>query len=190
SPAVYPAFTAQDACGEVYRSVVGYWLDTRDEPVAMYQALSLATTLNLAEPGGRVAARLVTESKALPTYRAQAAVTLVRFEGRQHLPALEQAMADTTPVLPARGPGPGIGTEEIQVRDVALAAALTLTGQRPEDYGFVSRYGGSSGLRSSSYLSWYFPPDKRDAAFAKWGGGRPAEPRNRQVKRKTQKGKT
>src|SRR5262249_61069561 len=135
-------------------------------------------------------AGLVPESEARPTARAQAAVPPVRLEGRQPLPALEQAMADTTPVLPARGPGPGIGTEEIQVRDVALAAALTLTGQRPEDYGFVSRYGGASGLRASSYLSWYFPPGKRGAAFAKWGGGRPAEPRNRQVKRKTQKGKT
>ena len=82
-------------------------------------------------------------------------------------------MVDATQVAPPRGVLNA--DEEVQVRDVALAAAVTLTGQQPEDYGFLSRYGGSGGFRSTtSYLNWYFPSGKRDAAFAKWAEWRQA----------------
>lgn len=174
------AFHAAGEAGDIYRAIAGYWIDTRDDPMSMYQALSISSSLNLPEPGKRLAVRLLDGGGGLPTYRAQAIVTLVRFDAREHLPTLERLLNDRTATTAARVIVNGVPQQDvIQMRDLALAAAVLLTDQKLEDYGYVSRYGGTNTSRYISYTQYFFPADtavgsfaRRSFAFSKWAAWR------------------
>ena len=67
-------------------------------------------------------------------------------------------------------------TFEVQIRDVALAVSLILSGQKPEDYGFVDQFkANGSAATNYSYTRFYLPEDKRDAATKKWKEWRAAD---------------
>lgn len=167
----------------VCRNVAAYWMESRDDSASQYQALLAANSLNMPGPGTRVALKLLDDRKGLPMHRAQAVVHLVRFDARDALPAIEKAMTDPTVVTSFAVAANADRTyEPLQVRDVALAGALVMSGERPEDYGFVSRNGYNLGGRSlTSYLQWVFPADRgtesfilsqRALAFSKWAAWR------------------
>ena len=174
APGITAAVADPGEKGRVYKAVVVHWLDTRDDAVSMYQAINVASNLNLKEAGG-VAARLVRLKGATPFYRGQAAMTLVRLGGKEHLPALEGLLADETVLLAIAQPGKAERVE-IQLRDVALAAALLLTGQEPEAYGFAQRYKDSGGAVRYSYSNWHVAADERAAAFEAWKAWRGKHP--------------
>jgi hypothetical protein len=60
------------------------------------------------------------------------------------------------------------------MRDIALVAAVLLTGQDPKDYGFEE----VSPRRDTRFLSgaWAIAADRRAAAFDKWQAWRDAHP--------------
>lgn len=152
--------------GKVYKSILVHWLDTRDDAASLYQGITVATNLNLKEAAG-VATRLVAMKQATAYYRAQAALTLVKLESREHLPDIEKLLGDEQIMLTLRianNPDP----IQIQLRDSALAACVMLTGQDPEDYGFVGRYKSSGTAMRYNYSNWYVVPKNRQAAFDKW----------------------
>jgi hypothetical protein len=64
---------------------------------------------------------------------------------------------------------------DVQIRDLALAAAVMLTGQEPDDYGLVEQNKGQPAARLS-YSHWQLPEDKRKAAFDKWKAWRAKHP--------------
>ena len=152
----------------VYRAVATYWMETRDDAVSQYQAMMAANTLNMPGPGTRLALKLLADTKGLPVYRAQAAVNLVRFDAKDALPELEKAMGDASVVtsLPV-GMNVAQPYESIQVRDVALVAALVLNRQRPEDYGFMARTNYGSGTSLTSYMQWSYPSGSWSATFTR-----------------------
>ena len=149
----------------VYKAVVVRWVETRDEPVAMYQAITFATNLRLREASA-MAARLVALKTAPTFYRAQAAMSLSRLEATEQIPALEATFEDETMVIVVRRPN--AAQEEIQMRDVGLAAALLLAGQTPEDYGFTQQYKSSGEGIRYHYSNWVIAAEKRPAALSKW----------------------
>ena len=152
--------------GKVYKSILVHWLDTRDDAASLLQGITVAMNLNLKEAAG-VATRLASMKEATAPYRAQAALTLVKLESREHLPVLEKLLGDEQVVLTlplANNPN----AIQIQLRDTALAACLMLTGQDPEDYGFVGRYKSSGTAMRYNYSNWYVMPKNRPAAFEKW----------------------
>jgi hypothetical protein len=152
--------------GKVYKSLLVHWLDTREDAASLYQGISVATNLNLKE-AARVATRLVAMKQATAYYRAQAAFTLVKLESREHLPDVERLLVEEQVMLSLRvanNPDP----IQIQLRDSALAACLMLTGQDPEDYGFVGRYKSSGTSMRYNYSNWYVMPKNRPAAFERW----------------------
>lgn len=157
--------------GAIYRAIVVEWVKTRDDTYQLSAALTIAESLELKE-GAEVAIRLLA-TPGPSTYRTRAASALVRLGTREHLPALEKLLTDEAKLAAVR---PVNATEvvDLQVRDIALATAVTITGQRPEDYGFVEQYPGA-GVRAS-YGNWYLTADRRGAAFEKWKAWREKNP--------------
>jgi len=151
----------------VYRSVAARWFETRDDPASMYQAMTQATTLGMKEQGNTLAAKLVSAKAGITTYRIYAAFALARNGAKQHLAALETAFTDEAALnIGGRVVNGKIEQQQIQVRDMALVAALLLTEQDTDEYGFTqqSKNTGSQ----FSYTNWRMPEDKRKAAFEKW----------------------
>jgi hypothetical protein len=168
-----PGFTSAvlepDARGAAVKAVVSKWLDTRDDPVQMYQALSTVANLGFGDEIGRVAARLLGADGALGIHRGTAALTLAQLKAKEHAAALERQLGDETPV-PAR---PTAHT--LQVRDAALVALLLLSGQDPEEYGFSDLARNSSSLRFS-YTRYGITDLGRAAAHTKWKAWRAENP--------------
>ncbi len=173
---------ATDEKGKVYRGVAIAWLNSRNEAREMYQALSIATSLDLPEQACGLAARMLTTPAISPVWRTRGVSYLAANGAKKHIPLLDYAMTDAFPVYSIPRPVLNEGDPEtaytIQVRDLALSVAILLAEQKLEDYGFTDRYGGSSVSRQSySYTRHYFPDDAtRKAAFAKWEKWRKANP--------------
>jgi hypothetical protein len=174
------AATTDDETGRVYKSIATAWLDTRQDPTDLYNGINVAANLGLTEPGARLAIRLFQSKGAPPSYRGLAASNLARLGNRSHIPLLESAMNETTVVFTVRKsvpgkPAPEWETHDVQVRDVALAVAVILSGQKIEDYGFVDQYRGSGG-GGYTYARHYLPEAERKAAFDKWKRWRETNP--------------
>jgi hypothetical protein len=162
---------ADEEYGPAFRAVLVRWMDTRADPSSMYAAVTLAVDMDLKE-GVRVAVRLLgTDTSG--TYRGQAALAVGQLGGKEHLPELEKHLADEAVVVTFRQVVSGEpGEVEVQVRDVALAAALMLTGQDTREYGLVDR----GYVPRTSFSAMYFPPGKREAAFERWQEWRARNP--------------
>jgi len=73
-----------------------------------------------------------------PTQQMMAILAVGKFGSEENIAALEPFLEDARECLP-RQPinGPGSQVAAVQMRDVALAALLRLTGQEPVAYGFL-----------------------------------------------------
>jgi hypothetical protein len=115
-----------------------------------------------------------------PDARATAAAALAKLRGRVHLPLLEAMLDDGAALerflpraIEPRGP------DKFQVRDVALAMLVDLTGQKHCEYGFLDS--GRTDFRlfdsSAGYAPVGFADDSaRQRALAKWKVWRRAHP--------------
>ena len=64
---------------------------------------------------------------------------------------------------------------EIQIRDVALAVSVILSGQKLDDYGFVDQFPHNG--TGYTYTRCYFPDDDaRKAALDRWKEWRAKNP--------------
>ncbi len=177
------AAVGTDEKARVYRAVAVAWLDSRDDPREMSQALNVAEQLNLTESACGLAARLLAMPGVTATYRGRAASELASIGTRKHIPLLNRAATDASVVYSVRKPpsldGKAEAVYEIQVRDLALAVSILLAEQKLEDYGFSDRYGGNTAAdkRTYSYSRYYFTDDDvRKRAFAKWADWRKSYP--------------
>jgi hypothetical protein len=163
-----------DARGKVYRALARAWLDSRNEPREMSQAMTLAAHLDLPEQACNLAVRLLTMPGVTSYARGRAASTLVDYGTRKHIALLEPATTSTMVVLSV--PAPAISptdplTREIQLRDLALAVSIQLSEQKLSDYGFSDRYANTPGYETQlfAYNRYYFrDDDARKQAFEKW----------------------
>jgi hypothetical protein len=166
---------------KVYRAIATAWLESRTDPVDMYQCMNLAGTLGLSEQGCRVAVRLLTSPGALGAYRGMAATTLARLGNKEHIPLLKKALADSAVAYTiqrrlAAKPNE-IERHDVQIKDMALAVAVILSGQKIEDYGFVDAFKGNGGISGNtySYNRYYIPDEDRKAMHEKWKAWRKSE---------------
>ncbi|MCS6864082.1 MAG: hypothetical protein RMJ56_09865 [Gemmataceae bacterium] len=162
--------------GRVYRAIATAWLVSRRDPRDMYYAMTIASSLNQPDELCTIAVKLLTSPGISATYRGRAASNLISYGSEKHLPLLDKTLTDTTVVatlrlhtLTADGQTT-LQTYEIQARDMALAVAIQLTGQKLSDYGYTDRYGSNSESdRTYAYTRFYFSsPERREAAFQKW----------------------
>ena len=114
-----------------------------------------------------------------------AATNLARLGDKSHIPLLEKALADTTVAYTVRENlvGKPINerpTHDVQVRDMALAAAVILSGQKIEDFGFLDGYRNTAGVAgvatTYTYSRHYIPEENRKAMHVKWKEWREKNP--------------
>ena len=168
------AARAADDRGKVYRAIAAAWLDSRSDPVEMYQVMNVASTLGLNEHGCRIGIRLLTAPGVVGAYRGLAAGNLARLGKKEHIPMLEKALADSSIAYTIRRAVPGkpndIESHDVQVKAMALAAAILLSGQKIEDYGFVDAFRASGAIANNTYTysRYYIPDAQRKAVHEKW----------------------
>lgn len=150
--------------GRVYKAILLAWYDSRTNPYELYWAVSQAERQGYNAQALRMAIRLFTSTGAPSVYRAQAASVLARLGDKDQIPLLEKAFEDAATISAVvRVVGANREQREVQVRDMALAMAIQLSGQKPEEFGFESNtYVGVANL------SVYLPEGKRADAFKKW----------------------
>jgi len=166
----------------VYRTIAGKWAASRDEALLMVQALSVATTLELSEAAD-LGARMVKTVGVTAQNKALAAMAVAKSGNPKFLPALESAFKDegvvnvfgAVAIAPVGAPAPPVAARSVQLRDIALAAAVLLTEQDPTEYGFVLANNPSRTARYN-YGVWSLPADRRAAAFEKWAKWRSENP--------------
>jgi hypothetical protein len=135
----------------------------------MYAAMNLAASGQNNDAAGRLALRLLNSPGAPGTYRGQALMTLTRNQSKAHLSDIEKQIGDEAVVTTlSTAVGGKVTRYTITVGDLALAAAVQLTGQKVEDYHIQDRYKGS-GPASTSYTRFHIPEDNRKEAATKYG---------------------
>jgi hypothetical protein len=172
-----------DDKGRVLLALASAWIDSRSDPIDLYQTMTIARNLGLTEQGCRVSAKLLTTAGVVGIYRGMAASNLASFGNKDHIPLLDKALADSTVALTVREHAVGKAIDErqtcdVQVKDMALAAAVILSKQKLEDYGFVDNSATTGGISSTGYTysRHYIPAEKRDAMHKKWKDWREKNP--------------
>jgi hypothetical protein len=145
-------------------------LEAIDRPIGqnVQQVLQVARTLGLKE-GVPLALKAAREKKINAWSRGNAILFVADFGGTEHIGQLEGILNDTGSLGALGGNFTTIATE---VRDVALAAMVSLNGDSLNDYGFwyVKLFGGGKvPLASLSPQCFGFADaNAREAALKKW----------------------
>jgi len=157
-----PSVTAR-LSDEPVRKLYAGWLEKERYSIVLRRGIDLAVQNGVTEC--RPATLKIAEDRgSLPMVRSMALLGFARLGTKEQLSELEPFLADKLQI------GTVVINMEratVQMRDVALGAALHLAGQDPADFGFERR--PPSGLVISSYSYYAFGTDeKREAAHAKW----------------------
>ena len=158
-----------------YKAVIGHWMETRDDPQTMYTAMNQAATMGLPKQGAAVAAKLVQLKGGTVVYRFYAAFALAKNGSKEHLGVLESAFQDESGLNQNRVVNGMVQMSQLQMRDMALTAAVLLTGQNPDDFGLVEQFKNQPGMQFM-YSNWRLPDEKRKEAFEKWKAWRLKNP--------------
>lgn len=177
----------KDDRAKVFRAIASAWLESRQDPLDVYQAMSIARNLKMPDQAIRLSIRLLTSQGATPAYRGMAASNLAQMGTKEHIPLLEKMMTEQAMVTTVRENVPNLPAaerpaHEIQVRDVALAVSIILSGQKLEDYGYVDIYkvnGLNINAANYTYARYYIPEADRKASFEKWKEWRAAEEKSK-----------
>ena len=161
-------FRASAATGhraDLCHMLLDRWLLKESSRVVRYQKLLLARDFN-SESALDLGGQILQDADATPAMLRDALVAVGYYgDPERHLPWLvahfdnEQVCYD---LLPLRG-----RRTAIEVRDVALAAAVRMTGQTLQLYGFHSAAWGAGGYLEHHTLGFHVA-SQRDTARKKW----------------------
>ena len=154
------------------KRVLALWIVKDSTPAATAQNLTFAASYELKSEGLVLATRLLNGEMTTPQMRQLALVTLGRFGDKQQLATVEKQLQDATPcgAIQLKSTPRQV---EVQIRDVALAVALHLTGQIPRDYGAPRVEPNPQGYFQVAAVA--FPtPAARDEALKLWQAWRAA----------------
>jgi hypothetical protein len=144
------------------RKLLGSYI-LRGEDWTAYQGIMLAMQYELKE--GLVPAEKMLKVGGNPPHLQQYAILAVAKLGdKSHMPLLEGQLEDNTRLSARRV---NDQTFETQVRDVALAALLHVTGQDPGEYGLDQLQPNEQLLYNPS-TAGFETEEQRAAALAKW----------------------
>ncbi len=155
------------------KNIVGCWIARDDEADGnvLYQRTRLAMQFNIKQ--GLLAAKKSLEGGVTNDYRAQyALLALGKFGGAEELPMVESLFSRKTVLQRSTVKNKPAYTCEL--RDVALAVALHLTGQETKPYGFAKLQ------KQSMYLyllnsAGFNTPKAREDAFARYAAWKKGE---------------
>jgi hypothetical protein len=156
----------------VARKLLVAYLEHRTDPNLLQQNLYMVMNFDLKESVGW-ALKLAKDKNTQPYVRATALGAVGKLGGKDNIKELEPFLTDTTQLGQTQFNMVRIQTE---VRDVALAMLVQLTGQQLDDYGFPYLTQIQPGLRANQQQVVFFSPTLlgfsdaagRDAAFKKW----------------------
>jgi hypothetical protein len=155
----------------IARKLLVTYLEQRTDPNLVHQNLYLAINFNLKEAVGW-ALKTAKNKDMQPYARATALAVVGRVGGKEHLKELEPFLTDTTAVGTSQFNTVRINTE---LRDVALAMIVQLSGQQAADYGFPYLAAIQPALRANPQQIYFAPTllgfgdtATRDAAFKRW----------------------
>ena len=140
------------------------WLEKEPQPYLVQRGLQVAADAKMPEVVPLILRQI--NDKNVPVYtRAQTALTLAKMGTKEHLKDIEPLLQDKT-VVGNFGINNKMG--QVQMRDVALAVSIKLSGQKIADYDFdVMKT--SEDLIHMSYVYCAFSSDaKRDEAHKKY----------------------
>ncbi len=145
------------------RQLFAKWVDTREAPLSLYNAMTTATQLNMKDVAIKTAKKLLkVDTGVTPIYWSYAITTLGKMGGKDELPTIVNYLADDRVVRQAIANQP-----ETQLRDIALAVALLLTERDPREFGYTVN--GEVTLQNVYYYNCRFPDAvEREKAFARW----------------------
>ncbi|MEX2120320.1 MAG: hypothetical protein WD847_12055 [Pirellulales bacterium] len=171
----------QQAMSEVERAgllkkLLGAWVrrDFRNDPMASYQNLMLALRYGLKD-GIEPALDMVQAPGTPPQMLQYAVLALGKLGSREHVADLEPLLQNETVCANQE-----VDDQEVQtqVRDVALAALVRLTGQQAREYGFLRAQDNAMILFNTPSFG-FADPSQREAALKKWRDWSQAQPDGR-----------
>ena len=109
---------------------------------------------------------LLKGGKLPPYYRGVACSLIGRLGGKDNIPDLVPLLSDITHMNNFQVRPKMTGT--VQVRDVALAVLVHITGQSHKDYGFGFTQVGQAFQIGSTYNMGFLEESKRLEALKKW----------------------
>jgi HEAT repeat protein len=152
--------------GEEYaqaaRGILAEWIRQPDSNIP-YQKITLAMQHDL--KSGLVPALELIRSETQPPQLQYAICAVGKLGGPEHVADLETLFGNDTVLTVSQSNNKT--TYSCEVRDVALAAALHLTKQKPSEYGYNRLRTNPQSLFSMNSAG-FDNPDDRDAAFQKW----------------------
>lgn len=148
------------------KKMVGRWIARDTTPAMTNQNLTLAAQLELKPETMSIASRVLEAKDSLPGSKQLSIMMIARFGDDDELPLVEKYLQDATVLGQVQVDDPPRQVD-LQMRDVALAAALHMSGQNLREYGYhnVQEYAptvfqvGTLGLEDE---------EARIAAFKKW----------------------
>jgi len=154
------------------RRLLAQWIARPAHENILYNKLNLALQYDLKE-GLEVALRLARNRQAaIPHYRVQAIGAIGRWGGKDYAAVLEALMDDKSEIF--RGQIGNNKEMTVQMRDVALAWLVYLTGQEHAAYGMEQAKNDFENLRKNPKYMPNFPnlgfgqESARDEALKKW----------------------
>jgi hypothetical protein len=148
--------------GVPFKKLFFTWMDNRTDVNSQSQCLSIIQQFNLKEGIG-FAAKMMKDKNNQMYMRAQALTVVGKMGGKDHIPDMEALLDDDTQVQQFNLNNIQ-GT--VEIRDIALAMAIHLKGQKPKEFGFEL-------LQNEQQLWQYYflgfeTADKRKASQKKW----------------------
>jgi hypothetical protein len=158
--------TAKLNASTPFRKLYAAWLEKERYALVMRRALDIAAQHGVKECAP-TALTIAADTTTAAMYRASALIAFGKLADKQNVKDLEPFLKDKLQI----GANVFIGGNErgsVQMRDVALGAAVQLAGQNLADFGFERRPPASvSSLSTYTYFA-FATDEKRDAAHAKW----------------------
>ena len=130
----------------MYRALASAWIDSRTEPIDMYQDdddRRKPGPHGTGLPFGDQAPEHIGRGRFLS--RDGRDQPRAGSGSKEHIPLLDKALADSTVAYTIRENRAvqainELATHDVQVKDMALAVGVVLSGQKLEDYGFVDNF--------------------------------------------------
>ncbi len=164
APILTETLAKETGTAPAFKKLFLAWLEKEPQSHMVHRGLQVAVEAKMKEALPLVLKHV--REKSIPIYtRAQTALLLARIGTKEHLPDIEPLLADKT-VVGSFGINNVQG--QVQLRDIALAVSIKLTGQKMSEYDFDVMKGNEE-LIHMSYIYCAFSSDaKRDAAHKKY----------------------
>jgi hypothetical protein len=156
------------------KKMVGQWIAKDTTPAMTNQNLTLAAQLELKPETLTIATRVLASSDSLPGSKQISILMIGRFGDRHDLGLIEKLLSDETSCGKVQVDDPPRQVD-LQMRDIALAAMLHMTGQNLHEYGyhFVQEFAPTVFQVGTLGFS---DDEARAAALNKWSAWRAEHP--------------